>query len=97
MIEVNWEISPQPKKDPQSKKADMKYLIQAGSFRQAVDYACSHNLTRPEWVYLDCPRKARGLRNSGIKVIKTGTYWKNKLEREICKVISSQELEYVKL
>ncbi len=74
-----------------------KYLIQAGSFWQAVDYARNHNLTRPEWLYLDRPRKARGLRGSGVKIIRTGTYWRNELEREIRKVIISQGLECAEL
>jgi len=71
-----------------------RFLIQAGTLQQAIDYAKANNLSPTEWSYLDRPEQARGLRGSGLKVIKTGTYWQNKFESEIDDVVLSQELEY---
>lgn len=71
-----------------------RFLIQSGTFQQAIDYAMENNLAPTEWVYLNRPEKARGLRGIGLKVIKTGTYWENRFEREIDSVVLGQELEY---
>jgi len=71
-----------------------RYLIQSGTYKQAEHYAKNNALYPNEWSYLNRPEQARGLRGSGIEVVKTGTYWQNEFTAEIDDVVHSQELDY---
>jgi hypothetical protein len=59
------------------------FLIHAGSFVQAAEYARRNNLPPNKWTYLDGPEKMMGLQGSDVVVVKTGTYWDHRFAREI--------------
>ena len=71
------------------------YLIQASTKNEAVAVAKENGLAPFDWAYLRSVDQVRGLRGSGVKVIKVGPYWLGnpRVAEEIDHAILSQELQ----
>ncbi len=61
----------------------MRHLVFAGSYRQALEYAISHDWGRQDWSYISKPEQLMGLegkmRNSAslLEVHRVGDWWTN--------------------
>ena len=72
---------------PSQRRPAKRFLIRAGTFHQAANYALANNISPNQWTYLDNPEKLHGLQASKVEVIQTGTYWEHRFAREIDELI----------
>lgn len=73
----------------------MTLLLFAGNLAQAKKYVKIHQLSPDEWRYLNNPSSVRGLRGSGVTVVKIGNWYTRQYQHEILQEIALQELTVI--